>query len=145
MYGAIYDPIHDELFFAAHGRGATMNGKKVTVSNIERLDSSMASVLWHANVVSPKLVERLQKFSKDNQFWQTNFASAALSIAYVAFGRLDLHISKGAYQWDYAAAAFIVKEAGGKISDFQGRPFQWKMREVIAANPKLHKLIMKSL
>ena len=145
LYGAIYDPVHDELFFAKDGKGAILNGKSISVSTPEILDSAMASVLWHANIVGPKIVSKLQKFARDNQFWQTNLASAALSIAYVACGRVDLHVSKGAFPWDYAGATFIVKQAGGRVSDFQGRPYQWNSDGVIAANPKIHKLILKQM
>jgi len=145
VYGVIYDPIHDELFFAERGRGATLNGKPISVSQASTLDSAMACVLWHSNVVSVQLIKRLQKITLENKFWNTVLASAALSLAQVAAGRLDLFISKGAYPWDYSAAACIVKEAGAKISDLQGKPYKWSSNEVVAANPKLHKLLIKSL
>ena len=145
VYGVIYDPIHDELFFAERGRGATLNGKPIFVSQSNMLNSAMACVLWHSNVVSEQLIKKLQKLSRENEFWNTVMASAALSLAQVACGRLDLFVSKGAYPWDYSAAACIAREAGAKISDFKDKPYKWNLNEIVVANPKLHKLLIKSL
>jgi|SRR3989338_332272 len=145
LYGAIYDPIHDELFLAERGRGATLNGKSIRVSPTIFLDSAMAAVLWHSNVVSEKLIKDLQSLARRHKFWNTTVCSAALSMVYVACGKLDLFVSKGAYPWDYSAAALIVQEAGGKISNFQSSPYKWNFDEVVAANSTLHKLIIEEL
>ena len=79
------------------------------------------------------------------RIWDTSAASGGLTLSYTAAGRLDFDMSIGAKPWDYAAGALIAREAGAKVTDFQGKPYRWDSEGVIAANPALHKKIMAAI
>lgn len=148
-YGAVYDPISNELFYACRGRGASVNGKKINVSATEDL--------FHANMatyVSSRLVDRnaakLRTFLYNriiiqHNMWTDRTSSVALAGAYTAAGRFDIILSKGLSPWDNSASGLILLEAGAKVTDLRGRPYRWDMDEILAANPVLHKKILKLL
>lgn len=144
---ATYDPIHDEFFYARKGQGSYVNGHKIHVSETTEFDQ------MRLNISNVRLRSSLETFSH----WRSVFAlyttyfqrfgSAGLSMAYVACGRSDAYIIGGAYPWDIAAGALLIREAGGKISTLEGLPWQWKdqNQRIVAANPKLHRKLMRQL
>ncbi len=120
--GAVYDPIRDELFTAARGEGATLNGRTLAVAPASDLENALvatgfAAMRGHepdhacldrftAAIVRVKGVRRL--------------GSAALDLSYVAAGRFDIFYEEGLSSWDTAAGALLVREAGGRVVDFRG-------------------------
>lgn len=143
-FGAVYDPIGDELFFAQDRRGAWLDGKKIYTSPREHLTHSIVSI----TMGSAKTTKRERKIIYDNLvvengLWPARVESVALSGAYVAAGRYDIYITKNLSPWDYAAAALILKEAGAKVTDFKGKPYRWNSVEILAANPVLHKKVIE--
>lgn len=119
--GFVYDPVHDELFAAHHGRGATLNDAPIAVSQGTTGGVAFTSKLIRRFVrQSPQaLVELLTHHGR-----LRNLGAQALQLCYVACGRLQLAASSETRLWDNAAGALIVREAGGRFTDLAGNdPF----------------------
>ena len=144
ILGVIYDPIHDELFYAEKGKGAYLNNKKIRVSREKSLRGAVVKLGWVWSRKRFKKVGRYYaRFSKYTS-WIRRYGSVS-SLAYLACGRLDVAIHIGAYPWDYAAPSIICKEAGAKVTDLKGNPYDISKREILAANPRLHKFVLKNI
>lgn len=145
--GAVYDPMHDEMFYARRGRGATLNGEPISVSPEKELEDSIVSVSWVKRKADRnRFVRYIEELSKDTSYFR-RFGSAALVLCYIASGRLHAYIQAGLNPWDVAAGVVIIEEAGGVITDFEGKPLDLRDRriEVVTANPDLHSLIMNKV
>lgn len=145
--GAIYDPIHDEYYYARKGQGCYRNGKPVHVSDITSLEDTIINI---SNVRDRTSVEQFAHWRSVFALYTTYYrayGSAAQTISAVAGGRLDAYIMGGAYPWDIAAGALLVREAGGVITTLNGKRWSWREnnQQIVAANPKLHRTIMKVL
>ncbi|MDP3741489.1 MAG: inositol monophosphatase family protein [bacterium] len=138
--GAIYDPSHDELFYAKNKKGAFLNNKRIKVHHALELDHTLASlhIAFHNPVRS-----RVYKNAVEQNIFPVNLTSIALSAAQVAAGRIETIISAGLNPWDYCAAAIILKEAGAKVTDLKGQPYRWDSKEMVAGNPVIHKKLIK--
>jgi myo-inositol-1(or 4)-monophosphatase len=115
LLAALYAPVTDEMFLAARGGGATLNGAAIGASTGGRLGG--------ARLAGPKrYLDRLSSLTPDT-LAQPKVHSLALRIARVAHGALDAAVaSPGSHDWDLAAADLLVHEAGGALTDFAGRP-----------------------
>lgn len=145
--GAIYDPIHDEYYYARKGQGCYRNKKPVHVSDITSLEDTIINI---SNVRDRTSVEQFAHWRSVFALYTTYYrayGSAAQTISAVAGGRLDAYIMGGAYPWDIAAGALLVREAGGVITTLNGKRWSWREnnQQIVAANPKLHRTIMKVL
>ena len=132
--GVIYDPMRDDLFTAARGQGAQLNGKPIHVSRNARLAESL---------IATGFPSRKRHESPNIHFYQEftlrshgvrRAGSAALDLAYVAAGRLDAFWEFNLNPWDTAAGILLVEEAGGRATDFTGGNFQLNSREVLVSN-----------
>lgn len=148
-YGVVYDPIHDELFYAQEGKGAKLNNQSIHVAEKEKLQYGNFScyVASRMGKKEGNYYRRLvyNKVIFEHQMWNDTPSSVALGLAYIACGRSDTVFSKGLNPWDISAGALLVKEAGGKITDLKGRSYTWKSDELLGANPVLHKKVMEAL
>ena len=138
--GVVYDPTHDECFSAERGRGAWLNGERLSVSTTSDLEKSL-----HCSTFARRdevLFERnLRNFSylSRNSFGVRRMGCAALEFCYVACGRIDAHWEQGINAWDIAAAALIVAEAGAVVTNLDGHPDYFKPPyDLLAATPALH-------
>jgi myo-inositol-1(or 4)-monophosphatase len=136
--GVIYDPMRDELFTAERGKGSTLNGNAIAVSKTAVLAESL---------IATGFPSRKRHDTPNIHFYHEftmrshgvrRAGSAALDLAYVACGRLDAFWEFNLNPWDTAAGALLVEEAGGRISNFSGGPFQLNSREVLASNAQIH-------
>lgn len=146
IYGAIYDPVHDEIFFAARKHGATLNNRRINVCTKEDIKYSVAGPLLCTGGSS--IIQRKKIYNNlifPNHIWPDRIGSMALTAAYTACGRYDFFLAKGCSPWDYAAGCLILAESGAKVSDFKGRPYHWSFTEVAAANRKIHKSLISLL
>jgi len=134
----IYDPMLDEMYSAERGRGATLNGRPIRVSAVPDLAESL---------VATGFPSRKRHDSPNIHFYQEftlrshgvrRAGSAALDLAYVACGRFEAFWEFQLNPWDTAAGFLLVEEAGGRISNFAGGPFQLDSREVLASNGLIH-------
>ena len=139
ILGLVYDPLRRECFRAARGQGATLNGEPIATSTTNELDKALLATGFpydhreHADFYLSyfrAFMTRCQGIRRGG--------SAALDLSYVACGRLDGFWEMKLKPWDTAAGALIVSEAGGKLSDFAGKPFTIWGDETLAANNRIH-------
>jgi myo-inositol-1(or 4)-monophosphatase len=137
--GVVYDPLRDEMFSAQAGQGAWCNGLRLRGSDTPSLARSLTSTGFpydYALVAENNLAQfdRIQSRSQGVR----RAGAAALDLAYVAAGRLDAHWELGLKPWDAAAAALMVREAGGQLSDWHGQPWNPWSNTLIASNSHIH-------
>lgn len=132
--GVIYDPIRDELFTAARGCGAFLNGKIISVAENRLLAKSMIAVGFGQAIPKGKELSNFDMLGPKVQKLRIS-GSAALDLAYVACGRLDAYVENSVFLWDLAAGSILIEEAGGNAS-IQPRERTF-MRSCIAANKTL--------
>lgn len=117
--GAVCDPFHDELFFAASGQGAFLNGRPIHIGNVRHLPSaSVGTDNGYDPVTTRRNLEMCLRFHPSP--WILVRGSAVLSMCEVACGRADLYFHTALQPWDNAAAFLIVREAGGRVVDLDG-------------------------
>ncbi len=136
--GVIYDPLRDEMFSAAKGEGATLNGETVRVSRAKLLQEALIATGFpsHKRHESPN-AHFYQEFTLRSHGVR-RAGSAALDLAYVACGRLDGYWELKLNPWDTSAGYLLVEEAGGRITHFDGGKFTLDSREVLATNGLIH-------
>jgi myo-inositol-1(or 4)-monophosphatase len=145
LLGVTYDPLRGELFRTESGQGAYLNDSPIQVS---KESSLLAAVLgfdlgynrergWKMLDVADKLWGQIH--------CARLLGSSSMGLAYVACGRLSLYYHLCLFPWDIASGLLLVKEAGGKVTDWQGNPASYRSKEIIASNSKLHRKFMAHL
>jgi myo-inositol-1(or 4)-monophosphatase len=146
ILGVVYDPMREEVFQAAEGQGAWLNGRRIKVSAVPDLDRCLLATGFPYDLrVSP--VNNIAHF---NHFLTRAQAvrrcgSAALDLCYVASGRFDGFWELKLKPWDQAAGSLIVAEAGGRVSDFAGGTFAISGQECLASNGLVHEAMIRVL
>ncbi len=123
QHAVIYQPISNELFVASKGSGATVNDRRIRVTDRRELAGSVLATGFpprERERLAPHL-ECLRALMQDAEDVRRT-GSAALDLAYVASGRVDAYFEAGLKAWDAAAGVLLVREAGGKVSDYHGKP-----------------------
>lgn len=146
ILGVIYEPNLNELFYATKNGGAFLNGKKISVSKANKLKDSLL-VTGFPTYDYSRMDDYLKLFRhlmKETQGLR-RMGSAAVDLAYTACGRFEAFYEYSLSPWDVAAGALIVKEAGGKISDFSGKTNWLFGKEIIASNGKTHREMISSV
>ena len=142
----IYDPIRSEIFTASRGHGATLNERKIRISQCQKLEKALIGTGFPFR--DPEYFEEYFSMFK-RIFPQTagirRLGSAALDLAYVAAGRLDGYFEANLKPWDMAAGVLLVKEAGGLISDYEAKENYLQTGNIVAANPKIFKALLKAI
>jgi myo-inositol-1(or 4)-monophosphatase len=146
LAGVIYDPNFDELFTAERGKGAYLNGKRISVSKNGTLEKSLLVTGFPYNITENpnNAVEHFVNFLMKAQAVR-RMGSAAIDLAYVAAGRYEGFWEVALNPWDMAAGALLVLEAGGTITDFSGDPFSIYKPEVLATNSLVHREMLTVL
>lgn len=139
VVGVIYNPCLDELFVAEKGKGATLNGKPISVSTTTELKKSLLATgfAYDINQSSINNLNHFQNFIKACQALRRP-GSAAMDLCYTAMGRFEGFWELKLHPWDYAAGWLMVEEAGGQVTRFDGSPFQMGDRSVLASNGHIH-------
>ena len=136
--GVIYDPLRDEMFSAARGKGATLNGQAIHVSSAKSLQESLIATGFPSQKRHPSPnVHFYQEFTLRSHGVR-RAGSAALDLAYVACGRLDGYWEFQLNPWDTSAGYLLMEEAGGRITHFDGSKFTLDSREILATNGLIH-------
>jgi myo-inositol-1(or 4)-monophosphatase len=138
IVGVIFQPVSGELFTAVKGEGAYLNQKKIEVSRIEKLATSLLSTGFPS-------VKRAQN-PNIRYYWDFTLrshgvrrdGSAAMDLAAVACGRFEGFWEFGLHTWDTAAGVLLVREAGGMVTQFDGQPYRLGDRELLASNGRVH-------
>lgn len=146
VVGAVYEPNLKELFLAEKGAGATWNGQKMQVSKTLKLDQALLATGFAYNVKQTQN-NNLNHFSNFilNSRAVRRDGVAAVDLCYAAMGRFDGFWELELQPWDLAAGFLMVEEAGGRVSDFRGKPFNIYMKEVLASNSFIHKDMIRIL
>jgi myo-inositol-1(or 4)-monophosphatase len=143
--GVVFDPMHQEMFTAERGAGAYLNNRRIHVSPVKRMNECLASSGFPAR--------KRHHNVNIHFFYQVAMAShgvrrtgsAALDLAFVACGRLDLFWEFGLKPWDVAAGTLLVTEAGGRVSDMQGGPHSvTESDHVLADNGTVHAEVLEA-
>jgi len=145
LLGIVYDPLREEFFWAEKGGGAFLNNSPISVSKKTSLEASLigfdmgydaergqevldvASALW-PGVQSVRVM-----------------GSATLGLAYAACGRLDLYLHLSLSPWDLASGILLINEAGGKISETDGKPVSIRSKRVIATSQAIYEEFMRRI
>lgn len=123
QHAVIFDPLRNELFTASKGYGAVLNDKRIRVAERRTLEGALVATGFHPrererSAAQLECARQLLVHAEDLR----RGGSAALDLAYVACGRLDAYFEAGVMPWDIAAGVLLVREAGGKVSDYKGAP-----------------------
>jgi myo-inositol-1(or 4)-monophosphatase len=141
--GVVYDPTREEMFSAEQGSGAYLNQGRIRVSSASRLEETLLATGFpsqkrHKN---PNIYFYHQITLHTHGVRRAG--SAALDLCYVASGRVDGFWEFNLNPWDTAAGVLLVQEAGGKVTDFSGGPFQISSRETLASNGLVHTELLR--
>ena len=134
IVGAIFDPIHDEMFLGVRGEGASLNRRPLKCSAVTELENAL--VIASLPVATSGHDDAVRRFLKVLPVAQSvqRTGSAALNLANVAAGRVEGFWSTSLKPWDMAAGILLVEEAGGRISKINGSPFQLEEPDLLATN-----------
>jgi myo-inositol-1(or 4)-monophosphatase len=140
---AVYDPTRDEMFSAEKGRGAHLNGEALRVSKTAVLKECLLATGFpsHKRHKNPNIYFYHQITLHSHGVRRAG--SAALDLCNVAAGRFDGFWEFNLNPWDTAAGVLIVEEAGGKVTRFDGSPFELDSRETLASNGLIHDALMQ--
>ena len=138
VVGVILDPRLNELFTAATGLGAFLNGNPIRVSGVRKLTEALVSTGFPAEM--DRRLRNLDAWAKLTAAAQTlrRTGSTALNLAYIAAGRFDGYWAFDNYPWDVMAGAALITEAGGTLSTTDGKPFDPFRPDLIASNGPIH-------
>jgi myo-inositol-1(or 4)-monophosphatase len=144
--GVIYDPAKDELFIAEKGKGAFLNNRRIRVAaRIEMADAVVGCGMPHVGKGDHALFLREAAAVMPQVGGMRRFGSAALDLAYVACGRMDIFWERGLNSWDMAAGLILIREAGGFYSDADGGSDPIAKKSVACGNEILHRDLLKLL
>lgn len=137
--GGVFNPLMNELFLAEKGRGATLNGKSICVSSVKTLKESLlvTGFPYGGKTKMPYYLRFFESFTFKTHGVR-RLGSAAIDLCYVACGRLDGFWEFNLNVWDIAAGYLILKEAGGRLTDFHGNPINIYGKELLASNNRIH-------
>lgn len=138
LLGMTYDPVADELFRAVKGGGAYLNDTPARVSEHALLSEAILGFDTGYNVTEGKRV-----LDKVSGLWSRvrglrSLGSASMALAYIACGRIDAYLRGSLQPWDIASGTLLIEEAGGRVTDWQGRRDVANNRGILATNGRLH-------
>ncbi|MCG8427414.1 MAG: inositol monophosphatase, partial [Chromatiales bacterium] len=142
----VYDPLRDEMYTASKGSGATLNDRRLRVTDRKDLHGALIGTGFpfrdqrHLDTY----LAMFKTMVKDTAGIRRP-GSAALDFAYVAAGRLDGFWELGLAEWDFAAGALLVKEAGGTVTDISGGDRYLETGNVVAGGIKVHSAMVQAL
>jgi myo-inositol-1(or 4)-monophosphatase len=139
LVGVVYIPMLKEMFHAVNSGGAFLNQKKITVSQEKDLGNSVLATGFPYDCRESKQ-NNLGNFSKFLVKARAirRWGVASIDLSYVAAGRFEGFWEPKLKPWDTAAGMLIVQEAGGKVTDYSGNPFDPFMKEILASNGHIH-------
>jgi len=140
ILGVVNELNHKECFSAIKGKGAKLNGKKISVSKQAKLEDALIATGFPYNdfKLQGQYLKLLHDLMQHTQGIR-RIGSASVDLCYVACGRFEVFYEYGLKPWDVSAGTIIVEEAGGKATDFYGTDNPIFGKTIIASNTKLHK------
>lgn len=133
ILGVVHNPYQKETFYALKGKGAYMNGERIHASQRTLAEGLIlfGTAPYHADLTRKSFEVAYRYMSRAEDLRRSG--SAAIDLCTVACGRAEFFFELTLCPWDYAAGALIVQEAGGFVSDLQGRPLTYDRRQAVAA------------
>jgi myo-inositol-1(or 4)-monophosphatase len=146
VVGVVEGPVHGETFTAVAGGGAFLNGDPMRVSEVSELAEAFLATGFPYDIHSSK-VNNLDHFENlvRRALAVRRPGAAAIDLAYTACGRFDGFWELKLKPWDVAAAALMVVEAGGRVSDFAGGALDIYQPEIVASNGLIHEAMVEVL
>jgi len=146
VLGVIYEVSLDECFYSWKGALAYLNGAPIAVSQQATVnDSLIATGFPYYNYSRLKQYMKTMEFFMQHSHGLRRLGSAATDLAYVACGRFEVFYEYSLQPWDVAAGAFLVQQAGGEVSDFEGGQNYIYGKEIIASNKLIYKEFLNSV
>ena len=144
--GIVYQPLTDEFFWAVKGKGAFCNNQRMRVSNKEKFEECLIGTgIPHKGMSGHnEYIPGLQKIMSEVSGIR-RLGAASLDLVYVAAGRFDGYWERNLKIMDIASGALIVKEAGGMVTDFDGKENFLKNGRVVASNFKIHSKLLSTI
>jgi myo-inositol-1(or 4)-monophosphatase len=144
IFGAIYIPVLEEMFWAEKGKGAYINNKKIKPSPLNK--NKLIHTFCHGEKRRDlKIALNYYKQQKMKSLDCRQLGSAAIELAYVASGRVDSIVIPGTNAWDVAGGVLIAREAGANVVNFSGKNWNLNDQDIIACQPKIKKDIIKKI
>lgn len=139
LVGVIHNPMTDELFTATAGGGAFRNGSRLKVSQRNPLSACLLATGFPYDCATDpeNNFDAFVSFQKAARGIR-RAGAAALDLAYLAAGRLDGFWEVKLKPWDVAAGTLLVQEAGGRVSTFDGSPYEVTNHRILASNGLIH-------
>lgn len=146
-HGVVYDPLRQEIFTASRGEGAQLDGRRIRVSKQRSLRRALLATGFPYRITAERSDTYLEMLRAvlTEAAGVRRLGSAALDLCYVAAGRVDGFWELGLRKWDLAAGALIIREAGGRISDFNGSDAFIESGDIVAGTPKVYAALSKLL
>jgi len=147
QHGVVYDPLRQEIFSASRGQGAQLDGRRIRVSRRTSLKGALIATGFPYRMTDERIdiyLEMLRAVMIETAGVRRP-GSAALDLCYLAAGRVDGFWELGLSTWDVAAGALIIREAGGRISDFRGTDKFLESGNLVAGTPKVYAALSKLL
>jgi myo-inositol-1(or 4)-monophosphatase len=146
ILGVVYDPTREECFSAERGKGAWLNGQPIHPARANDLDHALlvTGFPYEIRTLAENNLDNHNHFALHSQGVR-RFGSAALELCYVACGRFDGFWEFALSAWDIAAGALVALEAGAVVTDIAGEPFAMPGTSILAANERIHALMLREL
>jgi myo-inositol-1(or 4)-monophosphatase len=143
VLGVVYAPFMKELYVAEKGKGAYLNGKRLKVSRLSTVGESMLTYCHGHRTEDRKraiaIYGRLKHDGRDIR----QLGAASIELGFVADGRTETIVIPGAHSWDVGAGVLLVREAGGKVTDFKGNEWSLHSKDMLASNGRVHNNLLK--
>ncbi|QQS23045.1 inositol monophosphatase [bacterium] len=144
LYGAVYDPIHNEMFFAEKGKGAFKNGSPTNCSAHDTIRDSIGLTNDSISFLRKDFFNKILEVVQEKSAWASSLGCTGVSCNYIADGRKHWYIcSGGGGVWDYAGTVLLLEESGCLVTDLKGEPWETGTGPFVAANPILHKQLIE--
>jgi len=141
--GVVYDPTREEVFTAERGSGAYLNNQRIHVSKISKLAESLVATGFPPFASNHEVnIQYYMRFTELTHGVR-RAGSAALDLCSVAAGRFEAFWELKLNPWDKAAGTLLVAEAGGRVSDLSGGPFNLLADAVFASNGHVHEVMLE--
>jgi myo-inositol-1(or 4)-monophosphatase len=142
--GLVYNPANEELFIAERGKGAFLNDQRIRVAARERFaDAIVACGMPHYPRGDLALARREIAAAQQHFAGLRRYGAAALDLAWIAAGRLDVYWERDLSPWDLAAGMILVREAGGYVTDLDGGDAIFAKGHVAAGNETMHRELIR--
>lgn len=146
IWGAIFNPIADDFFYAVRGNGAYRNGSRISLMSVDSFDKTMIIVgfPYIKDQEYKNILEHLPQIALGSYAFR-HLGAVALDQAYLACGSADGILFCKLGWWDIAAGMLLIKEAGGVVTDFQGKPVDQYYRSYVAGGNQIHRVLLDIL